>query len=293
MQNRLWIILGLAFGLTSVILVHNYMAQREQQLRRQLMQGREPTPVLVAQRDIAEGATLDAELVGVVTKPADAVEPRALSAVEQALGKISAVPITKGEQILESKLAQLQSVRTLSMKVPSGKRAVTINVDAVTGVGGFIRPGDYVDVIGLFNLPSPDGKQATVTVTLLQRVLVLAVGGQFSETQKAESEGASATTVTLALSPKETELVLFGRAQGTVQLSLRSKADAAVVAQAQPMTLDALVALILGPKLLEQAKQQAAQQAATSATQPKKRHIEVYRGLQKEVVTLADSVEER
>lgn len=286
MRNRLWVIVGVVLGLLSMLLVQNYIKQREIQLRRELLTGREPTPVLVAVQDIKEGERVDEGMVAVQTKSADAIQPHALTSPEEAIGKIALVPIYTDEQVLDSKLERPQQVHTLSMKTPAGKRAVTIGVDVISGVGGFIHPGDFVDVLGIFTLPTPDGKQAAVTVTLLQRVLVLATGSRFSETEtrRDRTEAGSADTVTLALSPQETELVLFARAQGQLQLSLRPRADALVVSDLAPMTIESLLAVILGPQLAK-----VGQQPPTPGVPSvEERRIEVYRGLEKEVVVLSE-----
>jgi pilus assembly protein CpaB len=245
--------------------------------------------VLVAAKDILEGARLEPEMVETVARPADAIQPHALTRPQDAVGQIAVVPLYKGEQVLGSKLERVQSARTLSMKLTPGKRAVTIDVDALTGVGGFIRPGDFVDVLGVFKLPTPDGKQAGVTVTLLQRVPVLAVGAQLEEGGGPAAK--QTEPVTLALNPKETELILFARAQGQIQLALRSKADAQIVEDLPPMTIDTLVALILGPQLLQQAQAQPQPPPeAPSEPERKERRVEVYRGLDKEEVVVFSEV---
>lgn len=281
--NRLLMVV--AFGLATVtfLLVHNYIQRRETELKRQLLKGREPVDVLIAVADIPERTTIDPSMVRVETRSSDAIQPHALVDADQAVGLITVVPIYQGEQVLDSKLSRPERAETLSMKTPQGKRAVTISIDQISGVGGFIHPGDHVDMLGLFSLPTPDGKQAVVTVTLLQSVPVLATGPQFSEAQSKQNPGPQeANSLTLALTPQETELVLFARAQGQLQLSLRPKADSAVVADLQPMTVDALMGLILGPTLAK------AQQQPPPPPPPKERQVELYRGLKKEVVVLSN-----
>lgn len=280
MKNKFWIVIAVGMALVTVLLVRNYIEQERRKLMRELFVGREPTPVLVAIEDIPEQTIVKPTAVEVQTKPADAIQPYALSGPEQVGRKVAVVPIYKGEQILDSKLKAPEEADTLSMKTPPGKRAVTIGIDQISGVGGFIHPGDFIDILGVFTLPTPDGKQAAVTVTLLQRVLVLATGAQFSELEAKAAGVQEANSVTLALTPQETELVLFARKQGELQLSLRPKADSAVVADLPPMDLNALVGLILGP--------QFTQQPPPAKPEAPERKVEVYRGLQKEVVVLPE-----
>lgn len=278
MRNRLPIIIALLVAAFTVMMVGAYIRQREAKLRRQLMQGREPTSVLVAAQDIPESTRIDDNMVTIVRQPADSIQPHALSEPGEAIGKIAVVPLYQGEQVMDSKLERPQQVSTLSAKTPSGKRAVTMAVDQITGVGGFIHPGDFVDVLGMFQIPTPEGKQAPITITLLQRVQVLA-SGRSSAVQRGQEAG-SADSLTLALTPQETELVLFARAQGQIQFSLRPKTDSAVLADLQPMTVDALITHILGA--------QAVQAKPPPPPAPAERKVEVYRGLNKEVVVVPD-----
>lgn len=281
MRNRLWVVIAVALGLLTAILVQSYIQQEIAKAKRKLMVGREPVEVLLAAVDIPEQTTISPEMVVMEARPADAIQPRALDDPEAAIGKIALVPMYQGEQLLSSKLAAPENANILSQKTPPGRRAVTIGIDEISGVGGFIHPGDFVDILGIFNLPTADGKQVPVTVTLLQRVAVLAAGARFSEFQ---STGAgSADTVTLALTPQETELVLFAREQGKLQLSLRPKVDSEVIADLKPMSVDALVGAILGPQMA-----QAPPPPPPTETAPAPRQVEIYRGLQREVVALPE-----
>lgn len=281
MRNRLWVAIALVLGLLTTVLVNSYIHQEIDKAKRQFMVGRGPVSVLVAVADIPPQSSIAPEMVAMETRPEDAIQPKALTDPEGAIGKITLAPIYQGEQILDSKLATPENANTLSQKTPPGRRAVTIGIDTISGVGGFIHPGDFVDILGIFNLPTPDGKQVIVTVTLLQRVAVLAAGARFSE----QGEGANeANTLTLALTPQETELVLFAREQGKLQLSLRPRVDSEILADLKPMSIDALVAAILGPQL-------AQAPPPPPPTEPEKkavRQVEIFRGLEREVVSLPE-----
>ena len=289
-QNRILLIVGVVLAILSVVYVQMYLRQQEVRITRRLMQGREPTPVLVASKDIPQDTVVTYDMLEVVTKPADAIEPRALGSPDEAAGKVVLIPISRGEQILSSKLEQVQRVSSLSMKVPSGKRAITIAIDTISGVCGFICTGDYVDIVGMFSLPGQGGA-VPVTITILQRVQILAVGQAISEAafRGKDQSANSANTVTLSLAPRETELVMFARAHGQIQLSLRSRADSAVVAEVKPMTQEALMALILGPQLLAEGQKAAQQAQAEKPPEGPKREVEIFRGLKREVITLQEA----
>jgi len=285
-RNRLPLIIGVVLGLLTIGLVRIYIQQREVQLKRQLLKGQEPVPVLIAKGDIPANTMVRDNMVELQNRPALAIQPHAVMDPGAAIGQVTLAPIYAGEQVSDSKLARPDTAGALSMKTPPGKRAVTINVDSISGVGGLIKPGDYVDIMGTFALPNPTGEKATVTVTLLQRVEVLAVGQKFSTSEEGEGQAAGPSdNLTMALTPQEAQLLLFARAaQAQLQLSLRARNDTAQVADLQPTTNDTLLGVILGPKLLEMAKQAP---PAAQAKKPEKK-VEVFRGLQREVVALPE-----
>lgn len=124
----------------------------------------------------------------------------------------------------------------LAADVRSGYRAISINVNGASSVSGMVRPGDNVDVIGTFDFPDDSGKIKRgdpVTCTILQKVLVLATGG---ETGKSRGVGFGAnssmvsgySTVTLAVTPREAEMLAFAeQIKGRLVLTLRSRSDMA------------------------------------------------------------------
>jgi pilus assembly protein CpaB len=216
-------------------------------------------------------------MVTVEARAAYSIQPHALDDSADALGMMTLIPIYQGEQVTDAKLARPDEANALSMKTPQGKRAVTIGVDAISGVSGLIKPSDYVDVMGVFSVPGGGG--GVVTLTILQRLEVLAVGSQLSSVSDDE-EGGGDGTITLALTPQEAQLLMFARAaQAQLQLALRTKTDTVALADLTPTTQDTLMAIILGPKALELLKQPEIAKA------PEKT-VEIFRGLKKEVVAL-------
>jgi len=274
MRNRIAIIVGIALGLIAVLLVHNYLEQQRRKVE-QLSVGLEPTPVLVARQTIEPGQILSPELVELQQVPAKYVQPYAESQLEAVVGKRASVPITQGEQILRTKLELPTAGATMASKTPPGKRAVTIPLDEIAAVGGFIRPGDTVDILWVASIPRPEGGSHPITVTLFQNIQVLAVGRQLidvPEQRRRTREGEEpSNTVTVALSPEETQLLVVAQEQGKLQLALRSRADleAVPLPAASP---EALLRHILPPEAFQ--RQEEAKQ------------VEVFRGLDKEVVAV-------
>lgn len=288
MKNRVWLVVGAVLGLLAVAFVQGYLKREEAKLREKFRRAQgKSVKVLIAASDIPEQTQVDAKMVAVKMKPEESLQPHALVDPDQAVGKIALVPIYAGEQIQDSKLGTRERANTLSMKTPPGKRAITMPVDAVSAVGGFIRPGDFVDIIGIFTIPGPEGgKGAPVTVMLLQKVLTLATGGSFSEFQGGKEGGQAreSNTLTLALTPQEAELLLFARTQGSLQYALRPKADSVILTDLPLMTGEALLSTILGPKIM--ASMKPAPELPPAPTPEPPRQVEVYRALEKEVVVL-------
>jgi pilus assembly protein CpaB len=249
---------------------------REQEL---LKDYKNPITLIVAAKDLPPGTPLDAGLLEPVSVPEKFVQPYAARTPRDVLGLVTIAPLAKGEQILMNKLRRPDEIAadaTLAGLTPQGKRAVTIGVDAITGVGGFVRPGDEVDVLWTLKLPGPGQEGQVVMLTLFQKVPVLAVGGQMVG-RPAAGEAPQAprdSTVTLGLSPQETAFLLFAREQGRIQLSLRPKREGQQEVAVPPTNINTLLEAKLGIK---------------PSPPPKPvRQVEVYKGLKRDVVVLAD-----
>ncbi len=111
--------------------------------------------VLVAARDIAAETTVTADMVIVKQVPVGDKNVRALTVSDEAVGKVTTVPLALGEQVLTTRLSEqvstgLSESETFAYEVPVGKRAVSVTYDEVMGAGALIQPGDRVDVIALF-----------------------------------------------------------------------------------------------------------------------------------------------
>jgi|GEM_PF-1126698 len=269
----------------AALLTHRLIAQERAKLekeRQRLMANYpEPVEIVVAASDLPIETKLSRDHLHMAKVPPPFVQPYAVDAPEDILGMYTTAPIAAGEQVLKNKLRSADEIprgTTLSSVISQGKRATTIEVNAITGVGGFVRPGDQVDVIWTFKLPEGEQKDQTIAITMFQDVPVLAVGHQIVGSEKPEGEQAASAEgqlVTLALTPQETSLLLFAREHGAIQLALRARADGGPVAVA-PANMNTLMEKVLG-----------APQA--QAPQPPNTHeVEVFKGLERNVVVLPD-----
>lgn len=224
-------------GFLSLLLAYRFLKTKETRFNTL----EEPVPVIVSKKDILQGTKLDESLLEVTKAPRRFLQPGAAASLELVLGMITAAPILKGEQILETKLVALGAASGLAVKIPQGYRALSLEIDEVSGVGGLIRPNNFIDVLATFEMEdSSDTTQAT-TYTIAQRVLVLAVGDDLGAPVHSENltrapfkknlfgggtfsenlASAHKKTLTLALSPKQTQEIEFAKNHGNISVVLR------------------------------------------------------------------------
>jgi pilus assembly protein CpaB len=178
------------------------------------------TPVAVAARNIPVGVKLAADDLKMVALPSAAIPPGAFSGTSQILGRGAILPINKGEFILPSKLAAVNAGAGLPSMIPPGMRAVSVRVNDVVSVAGFVQPGTHVDVLATGTQGSNGESQ---TITVLEDVAVIAVGGSLLE--RLASGEASAPVITLLVSPDDAQKLTLASQQGRIQLSLRNPLD--------------------------------------------------------------------
>lgn len=235
LKKNLPLIIAIISGLAAALLANVYMKQQaEAEKRRILEMQKNYLKVIVAAKDIPGGAMITEEMLSEETIHKKDLQEYAATSAVRVLNKIALAPIAKGEQILLNKLGiprKAERPTLLSSIIPPGKRAVSVSVDSIASVGGMIRPGDYVDVVGTVALPgrtTPEGKtEARMSILpLFQDILVLAMGQELETYPAQTKETPSGTTiVTLALSPQEANVIAFIEEQGKVRLVLRSPKD--------------------------------------------------------------------
>jgi Flp pilus assembly protein CpaB len=170
--------------------------------------------VVVAKVSLAAQTPLSADNVEVREFSPDAVQPNAATSVADVQGKVLTAPVAAGEQILSHRVAtpDQPDVKKFADLVPSGKRAMSVTFTELSTAGGLITPGDYVDVIGVFNKNTLGKDQSMV---LLQDVLVLAVA-QNTSPATLPRQGGSADSATPAQLPLPTRGTTTAVPQPTV-----------------------------------------------------------------------------
>ena len=187
--------------------------------------------VLVANRVLPVGTIITADSVGFQLWPKEMVQDAYFidgeADMNKLLGTVVRYPITAGQPVTQGGLVAPGDRGFLAAALGPGMRAVTIPVSAKTGVGGFIFPGDHVDLMLTQTVPGQgDGPPLKATETILRNVRVLATD---QSTQSVVEDGKTVVrsfrTVTLEVTPKIAEKIAVAQTIGSLSLTLRSLAD--------------------------------------------------------------------
>lgn len=173
-------------------------------------------PVLVVKAPIPLSSKIAPEMVAVETRPTKFIPEGALTSPEAAIGRVAKIELSTGEAIVETKLFALGEEARAVLPVPPGMRAITVAVDEVVGVAGFVQPGMSVDVVSTLDV---EGR--TVTKFLLQRVKVLACAQEAK--RDGDPEAKVVSSATLAVSPTDAEKLILAADRGKIRLAMRDQ----------------------------------------------------------------------
>lgn len=202
-----------AVGLVAVFLVHRYITSSVR------VPVTSTGPVVVAEADIAPGTALAGRVLRVATWPRDIIPPRAVSSARELEGRVAQMPIAKGEPILLSKLAPEGTAAGLGGILEPDCLAVTVKTDEVSGVAGFVNPGDRIDV--LVEMPVTGSNGEHFSKIILQNLKVLSKGQAWD--QAADKKPQVVPTVTLEVTPEQAEMLNLASFQGKIRLALRNQ----------------------------------------------------------------------
>lgn len=208
--------LGLAvlFGVLAVMLANKWMSG---QVSDQAGMGRDPialAKVVIATENVEIGAPLTEKNLALADWPRANIPKGAFEQLKDVEGRVAVTRLTAGQPILAAELAAPGSGAGLVALLPEGARAISIRVDDVSGVSGFVLPNTFVDVISI----ETKGDREVASI-ILEMVRVLAIA---QETQSEEGKAKVVNTVTLQLSPEEATKLALKVRQGSIHLTLRS-----------------------------------------------------------------------
>ena len=183
----------------------------------------QPQKIVVAASDIPIGATIKQPQLRETSWPKDSIPPGSSQLTQTVVGRIAIRPITKGDAVTEQKLKPKSGAPGsgfMTYVVPQGHRAVTVAVNEVAGVAGFVTPNDRVDVVLTTPLPGVD--KENVSKIILENIPILATG---QVTDQKEGKPVVVPTVTMDLSPANAEKLVLSASKGSLQLLLRNITD--------------------------------------------------------------------
>jgi pilus assembly protein CpaB len=177
--------------------------------------------VIVAAQDLQIGAAIRQEDLRAIQWPSNAVPAGAFGKPEDLIGRGLIQPVMTNEVFLPSKLASKEAGAGLPPVIPEGFRALSVRVNDVIGVAGYVLPGTRVDVVATVN---PTQNQPDITSkVILTNVLVLAAGTKIEQDEK--NKPIQVSVVTLLVNPDEAEKLTLASTEGKIQLALRNPLD--------------------------------------------------------------------
>ena len=249
--NRRFLLLALFAAGVSAILV--YAAIDQTSSKEGGTGGVSTVPAVVAKTDIPARTQVATSMIELRQVPVNGRSELAYTDLSQVVGKVTRFPISTNEQVLSTKVVSLTGTAeandSLSFVVPKGMRGIAITVSEVISTGGLVLPGDYVDVIGVFDVDFGAGsdkqeQKAYFAKTVLQNVEVLAVAQKVVDAPPdavPSEEGAAtsgqrerateadpnpkAITVTMAVTQEQAQLLFLAEANGSLRLTVRPFGD--------------------------------------------------------------------
>lgn len=277
MQNRLKIALVVAvfFGLIAAYGIYNFLRQ-QREVAESLKTATQD--VVVAANDLPAGTVINDELlkkgmVKTVPWPKGSLPAGSFSSTQQVIGKTNRTKILANEPILESRLAGEGA--GLTTRLEQGKRAMAVKVDEIIGVSGFIVPDDRVDVIVTAMPPGSTNQDNKISKIVLQNKRVLSVA---QNVEQKDGKPQVARSITLEVSPEESEKLSLATQEGHVVLALRATGDDA---EAKTMGSNKRDLLAVGAAPIRRVAPAA---MARAPVPPTKYQVEVFQGSNRKVV---------
>jgi pilus assembly protein CpaB len=214
------VIISIIIGLGAVVLASRWVNEQATV---------QSSKVVVAATDIDLGTPLAPQMLKVADWPKGSEPAGAFNDIKVLDTRVLKTSVSRGEPVLESKLAPLGATGGLSAVIKEGNRAMTVRVNDVVGVAGFALPGNYVDIV--VNTVDEMAKAAngnnSISKIVLEHILVLAVA---QEQNRDETKPKVVNAVTLEVTPEQAEKLDLARSVGTLSLVLRNQIDSSLAA---------------------------------------------------------------
>jgi len=229
LTRRMVMLAALCAGLLAAVLAYAFLS-REKAAADERTQ---PVRIVVATQDIPVRTVIEPGMVREATRPVMTVPPNTATSVREVIGQVTVAALKPEGPVERAAVAPRTASLGLAYVVPEGMRAVTVALDPIIGVAGFLKAGDHVDVLATF-----DVDKVSVTKTVLQDVELLAIGPEVvpEEVNKPNPEKNARPkeqpNATLSLVPGDAEKLILAESKGTLRLTLRPMGDTVKVALA-------------------------------------------------------------
>jgi pilus assembly protein CpaB len=222
-QHRTLIVMAVALATAGLAAFGMYQAVQRLPLRTVEMN---TVPVVVATRAIPLGTRLTTDDLKVVAWPANSQVPGAFSSVAPVVDRGVIAPIGLNEPVTTSRVAGPEAGAGLPPIIPAGMRAISVRVNEVVGVAGFVLPGTRVDVLVAVDDDGDDSnKKEPMARTVVSNVQVLTAGTRYDLNEAKDGKAQRSTVVTLAVLPEDGERVALAANEGKLSLVLRNPLD--------------------------------------------------------------------
>nr|MBA3765572.1 Flp pilus assembly protein CpaB [Acidobacteriota bacterium] len=218
-NKRFLIVMGgaLLFGTLAAVSVSRYLSSAQAYTKNL-------NNVVVAKVAIPLGTKIIPEQLSVVQFPRESMPDGVYDSVEKLVGRVAVMNIAMREPVTEAKLAAEGTAGGLSAVIPEGYRAITVKVDDVVGISGFLQPGAMVDVVVVIDPAENNIRQDPISKIVLQNIKVLA-NGQNIDQPEDKREAASVKAVMLQVTPEQAEELALAATEGKLQLVMRNSID--------------------------------------------------------------------
>lgn len=177
--------------------------------------------VAIATKTLPVGTMLGPEDVKLVAWPASSPVSGGYTKVEEVVNRGLIAPVVENEPLTATKLAPIEAGAGLAPTIATGMRAISVKVNEVIGVAGFVVPGTRVDVV--VTIGRQDDSVSRVIVSNAQ---VLTAGTKYDQEQAKDGKPLPSTVVTLLVTPQDSERIALASTQGSIMLALRNPLDA-------------------------------------------------------------------
>ena len=233
--------------------------------------------IVVAANDIPVGAKVGDNDVKVVRFPAADLPPNCFHLKSSVVGRGAILPIARGEFFLPNKLAGENAGSGMPALIPPGMRAVSVRVNEVIGVAGFVVPGTRVDVLLTGN---PTGAAEQRTTTVLENVAVIATGQKLERNTVGDPQ--VTPVITLLVSPDDAQKLTLATTEGKIQLALRNPLDTKQQ-ELDAVNTGALYKGVSAPAPVTAPRPKAIKHITLQASPPSAYPVEVIKGTKRDI----------